>query len=200
MPQGCPIPAYPSTENVEEPILVLDVFSGLRRLRSLGDICPDYTKGTARRNRISVKSAKSAVKFLWLRLKSGESLSREWGKRFQVYSPDNHSPDCSPAFSIRHPPALIGLRLAALRHPCPPQPPVRRLVRHPVRRRPGKGGRPCEGGSFNEGGSFSEGGWRRRTRFNSWPAAPPCRALLLLFAALPPSRFLRNSPFKIHYS
>jgi hypothetical protein len=35
-------------------------------------------------------------------------------KRFQVHSPDNHSPDCSPAFSIRHPPSLIWLRLAAL--------------------------------------------------------------------------------------
>jgi hypothetical protein len=28
--------------------------------------------------------------------KSGQGLSREWKKRFQVYSPDNHSPDFGP--------------------------------------------------------------------------------------------------------
>jgi hypothetical protein len=37
-------------------------------------------------------------------------------KRFQVYSPDNHSLDISPAFSIRHPPSSLWLRLAALCH------------------------------------------------------------------------------------
>jgi hypothetical protein len=30
-------------------------------------------------------------------------LSREWEKRSQNYSPDNHSPDISQAFSNRHP-------------------------------------------------------------------------------------------------
>jgi len=35
-------------------------------------------------------------------------------KRFQDYSPDNHSPDICPAFSIRHPPSWLWLRLAAL--------------------------------------------------------------------------------------
>ena len=55
------------------------------------------------RSFLSVKSVKSVVWFLSLRQKSGELLSREWGKRYGVHSPDNHSLDCFPAFSIRHP-------------------------------------------------------------------------------------------------
>jgi len=36
------------------------------------------------------------------------------GKSVSDYSPDNHSPDICPAFSIRHPPSWLWLRLAAL--------------------------------------------------------------------------------------
>ena len=45
--------------------------------------------------------------------KSGEFLSREWEKRFQVDSPDHDSPDFPPALSIRDSPSSILALVAA---------------------------------------------------------------------------------------
>src|ERR1035441_6583067 len=55
------------TCNVGEPNCFPDVFSGLRRLRSLWVKCPDHAKGEARRNRISVKSVKSVVHSVFMK-------------------------------------------------------------------------------------------------------------------------------------
>jgi hypothetical protein len=68
-----------------------------------------------------IRHHRACPEILPIRYFTGKSQSQGNGcqgngkKRFQNHSPDSHSLDMSPAFSIRHPPSSPWLRLAARR-------------------------------------------------------------------------------------
>jgi hypothetical protein len=75
-----------------------------------GDLCPEIRQNHA------FATTLPAGRFTGKIQSQGNDCQGNGKKRSQVYSPDNHSPDCSPAFSILYSPSSILALVAA--SPC----------------------------------------------------------------------------------